>query len=150
MNISSTINNIMYELLAYYIDNQKPFKVTIRDRNNTIDLPIHLFSHNGEVISVDVVEWCLETASYDDKHLYVTYVLGSDEVPITVPFVDIIGVTDLVLSSLIIANPYAITYEDVVTTNNNKLLDTYIRNNRAGIEHSMSCLSLVKVNIKGH
>ena len=145
MNISTTINNITRTLMAYYIDNQLPFRVTILDRAKDIDLPANLFSQNGEVISIDVAGWCLETAEYDDKYLYVTYVLGTEEVPLVLPFVTVIGIIDITLSVLVLANPYSCNIDDIHISDTNEVLDTYIKNNKAGIEKSMSCLTLEKM-----
>ena len=145
MNISTTINNTIRTLVAYYIDNQLPFKVTILDRTNAIDLPAHLFSQNGEVISIDIAEWCLETAEYDDKYLYVTYVLGAEEVPLVLPFITIIGVMDLALNALVLANPYSCNIDSIEVANTNEVLEIYIKNNKEGVEKSMSCLTLKEV-----
>ena len=145
MNISTTINNITRTLMAYYIDNQLPFRVTILDRAKDIDLPASLFSQNGEVISIDIAGWCLETAGYDDKYLYVTYVLGTEEIPLVLPFVTIIGVIDITLSVLVLANPYSCDINSIEVANTNEALEIYIKNNKEGIFQSMSCLTLKEV-----
>jgi len=145
MNTSSKINRVIYELVSYYIDNQLPFNIIANDKDEVFDLPQSCFmSENKNYLPIDIIEWNLETAEYDDMHLYITYVFNNEEIPLIIPFVNILRIAELTQGTIIFHNIFDVSIDDVTVDNTNIQLETYIKEHREEIEHSISCLKLVK------
>jgi len=145
MNTSSKINRIIYELVSYYIDNQLPFNIIANDKEETFDLPQSCFMpENTDYLPIDIIEWNLETAEYDDKYLYVTYVFNNKEIQLTVPFVNILRIAELTQGTIIFNNIFDVSIENVTIEDTDIRLKAYVKKYKKEIEHSVSCLKLLK------
>jgi len=142
MNTSSRINKVIYELVSYYIDNQLPFNIIALDKEDSFDLPKEVYYDNSNAVSIDILEWNLETAEYDDKHLYVTYVYNNEEIPLTIPLVNINTIMDMTHRSIVFVNIFETNIDDVIVTDTNLKVEKYVKTHEKEIAHSMSCLSL--------
>ena len=145
MNTSSKINRIVYELVSYYIDNQLPFNIIVNDKDEVFDLPQSCFmSENKNYLPIDIIEWNLETAEYDDMYLYITYVFNNEEIPLTIPFVNILRIVELTQGVIVFNNIFDVSIDDVIVEDTDLRLKAYVKKYKKEIEHSMSCLKLVK------
>ena len=146
MNTSSRINKVIYELISYYIDNQIPFNITALDKQHLFNLPDDVYYDNSNAVSIDILEWNLETAEYDSKYLYITYVYNDEEIPLTVPFVNIYYIIDASIDfnnkNIVFVNIFETNIDKVITTDTNIEVYNYLKAHKEEIAHSMSCLSL--------
>lgn len=148
--------SIVMNMFHFLISNQQPFRIVIDDPSRKY---IDTFSediYTDDYVILDISNWTLEVSSIDDKHpyLYTTVVFGETPVDVTIDALDIARIFILTnLTSPLYSRPFvppsvasSEPLDAAVTVNTiHANAELYASQHSDAIQHSMSCLTLLKL-----